>query len=212
MGCVYKVTNKRNNKIYIGKTIYSLEHRRSRHFSDAKLKRTSTYFHSALRKYDDNDFEWSILIESNSDDFLKKKEIDYIKTYQSDNREYGYNLTKGGDGSAGYCPSKETREKVSKIQKGLKRSKITRKRLSESKKGDKNPNYGKKIPLSVRKKMSKSSQTNYPGSHFRKDRNPEKKCWQCTIGYNGFRTYLGTFEDPISAMVVYSITFEEIYK
>ena len=35
---IYKVTNKINNKIYIGQTINSLEHRRKQHEKDCSLK------------------------------------------------------------------------------------------------------------------------------------------------------------------------------
>jgi len=47
---VYKITNKKNGKSYIGKTEYSLEHRWNRHLSSAK-NGSKFRFHSAIRKY-----------------------------------------------------------------------------------------------------------------------------------------------------------------
>ena len=47
---VYKITNKKNGKSYIGKTEYSLKHRWNRHLSSAR-NGSKFRFHSAIRKY-----------------------------------------------------------------------------------------------------------------------------------------------------------------
>lgn len=54
MGCVYKVKNKQNGKVYIGKTIYSLSHRQSRHLSDAKLKSLQSLECGQIKKLMEN--------------------------------------------------------------------------------------------------------------------------------------------------------------
>ena len=41
MGYIYKITNKINNKVYIGQTIFSLEERWYRHQIKAKLDKTN---------------------------------------------------------------------------------------------------------------------------------------------------------------------------
>lgn len=46
---VYKATNNINNKVYIGITTKTLEHRKSIHKKDSKTK--DTYFYKAIRKY-----------------------------------------------------------------------------------------------------------------------------------------------------------------
>lgn len=56
---VYKATNKINNKVYIGITTKTLEHRKRIHIRDSKTK--DTYFYRALRKYSENNFEWEII-------------------------------------------------------------------------------------------------------------------------------------------------------
>ena len=47
---IYKVTNKINGKVYIGKTKYTLNDRKSQHFSECKLYNTHNKFHNALRE------------------------------------------------------------------------------------------------------------------------------------------------------------------
>ena len=46
-GIIYKITNKVNNKSYIGQTRYSLEFRWRQH----QHKKDNTYFHNAIKKY-----------------------------------------------------------------------------------------------------------------------------------------------------------------
>jgi group I intron endonuclease len=45
-------------------------------------------------------------------------EINYIEQYKSNDRNYGYNLTDGGDGLSGYKHSDESRQKISISLKG----------------------------------------------------------------------------------------------
>jgi hypothetical protein len=54
-GRIYQITNKINNKKYIGKTIKSLSTRFYNHCYASKNGST-TYFHKALRKYGKNNF------------------------------------------------------------------------------------------------------------------------------------------------------------
>lgn len=49
---------------------------------------------------------------------LNEMEITYIRLFKSNNRLYGYNMTKGGDGANGYKYSKESKLKMSKVHKG----------------------------------------------------------------------------------------------
>ena len=59
---IYKVTNKINNKIYIGKTCTTLEKRKSEHYREAryceKWDIKDNKFHKALLKYKYEDFIW----------------------------------------------------------------------------------------------------------------------------------------------------------
>lgn len=94
-GIVYKVTNKNNNKVYIGITTYGLSHRKWVHLN---CKNNNYYFQKALRKEPDC-FIWEII----EDDIIDKKDLIekekfWISYYSSNKDNFGYNLTEGGEG------------------------------------------------------------------------------------------------------------------
>lgn len=91
-GIIYKITNKVNNKVYIGQTRYTLEFRWRQH----QHKKDNTHFHNAIRKYGPENFSVEVLEECDYED-LNSKEIFYIAKYNS--FAEGYNLTLGGDGN-----------------------------------------------------------------------------------------------------------------
>lgn len=92
---IYKVTNKLNDKIYIGKTMQSLSKRKASHYKKIKYK-SNTNFHRALRKYPKNVFLWEIEKECKNEIELNESEIYFINKY--DAYKTGYNMTLGGDG------------------------------------------------------------------------------------------------------------------
>lgn len=151
---IYKATNKKNGKSYIGQTIKTLKERMYDHKYDAKYRDFT--FYQAIRKYGWKNFEWSVLEEVSSIEELNKQEgywIGYYDTYCN-----GYNSTLGGE----YNPmhNEENRKKVSE---GLKRyyqregshwvgghhTEETKRKMSESA-------LGRKRSKEARKKQSKS--------------------------------------------------------
>lgn len=105
---IYKITNKINNKIYIGqvynKTIYD---RFERHIKEANPN-SKSYLGRAIAKYGSENFICEEIDRANSLKELNEKEIYWIKTLNSTNGNIGYNLTPGGDGGNTYlCKSKE---------------------------------------------------------------------------------------------------------
>ena len=122
---IYKVTNLINNKVYIGLTIQTLNARKSRHLIDAKIQRYNSYFHAAIRKHGKDNFQWEIIKTAQNEEQLKQFEIEEISKYQSNNPEFGYNLTIGGDALFGKdnpfygkTHSEETRQKLREINLG----------------------------------------------------------------------------------------------
>lgn len=111
---IYKVTNLLNNKIYIGKTKYSLEFRKKKH----QNCKQETYFHRAIRKYRVNNFKWEIIDRAKTEKELSNKEKNYIKLYKSNKSKFGYNLTDGGEGLVN--PSRKTRNKIKFSKLGIK--------------------------------------------------------------------------------------------
>lgn len=101
---VYKITNKINNKIYIGVT----NNTRLRwsgngtQYRDPSKEGNRRPFWNAIKKYGWDNFEKEILIKNLSKEEAYKKEIQMIKTFDSTNRKIGYNLSPGGNGGVVY--------------------------------------------------------------------------------------------------------------
>jgi len=149
-GIIYKVTNIVNGKIYIGQTIQTLKYRRNAHLIDKR----NCYFHNALSKYGKKNFEWVILEHCSSKEELDEMEFHYIKQYKSNFKQYGYNMTLGGEGTLGIKRSKEYRLKQSIAQSGKTVPIEVRKKISRSMMGSKNHFYGKKHSLETRQLIS----------------------------------------------------------
>jgi len=107
---IYKVTNLKNHKVYIGKTTQELKKRKWNHYDIAYNQDSQTNFHRALRLYDKNVFEWETLLEVDNLDTLNKMEVRFIKKY--DSFKNGYNMTEGGDGGFTYKKGTELYERI----------------------------------------------------------------------------------------------------
>lgn len=99
-GYVYKITNLINNKIYIGKTEREIDCRWNEHKSKAR-KNHNSYLYNAMRKYGEQNFIIEEL-EKVELEFLSDREKYWIEFFKSNNKDIGYNLTKGGDGNLLY--------------------------------------------------------------------------------------------------------------
>ena len=60
------------------------------------------YFYNAIQKYGWNNIKHEILFTNLSEKEAKAKEVELIVFYRSNNSEFGYNLTSGGDGRPDY--------------------------------------------------------------------------------------------------------------
>ena len=95
MPFIYKITNKINNKVYIGKTIRSLDVRFKEHLRDSAIKDSKLY--RAIRKYGKENFSIE-LIEEVEEESLSERERFWIK--ENDSYYHGYNSTFGGEGES----------------------------------------------------------------------------------------------------------------
>ena len=116
-GIIYKVTNKRNGKCYIGQTVKTLNERKSCHVNDAINKRHNMYFHKAIMKHGIDNFIWCTLCKCLSREELNYKELNYIKEFNT-LAPNGYNLTMGGNGISGYNWTEEQKKNQSERCKG----------------------------------------------------------------------------------------------
>lgn len=91
---VYKIENKINKKIYVGQT-NNLDRRMQEHKHD---ERNNHPIHNAIKKYGWENFEVSVLYYGVNYNEIEKE---YIKLYKSNRKEYGYNITAGGQDSSG---------------------------------------------------------------------------------------------------------------
>lgn len=108
---IYKVTNLNNQKVYIGQSVNSLNHRKNQHYKESKhRKNDTTYFHNALRKYPKQSFFWEVIEKVDSLEELNAKEIYWINYYNSTDKEKGYNLKLGGNNGGKCCDS--TKRKI----------------------------------------------------------------------------------------------------
>lgn len=101
MPYIYKITNQVNKKIYIGKTLETIEERWRHHKNDAKRftvhgeKNKHRPLYSAINKYGIENFTIE-MVEECDINILNDREKFWIEYFQS--FKNGYNATVGGDG------------------------------------------------------------------------------------------------------------------
>ena len=94
MAYIYQIVNDINQKIYVGKTEFSIEKRFKEHCKDAYNERYKNRpLYSAMRKYGIENFHIELIEETNSPE---EREVYWIEQKRS--FKNGYNATIGGDG------------------------------------------------------------------------------------------------------------------
>ena len=141
---VYKHTSP-NGKVYIGITGQKLERR----WRNGNGYKRCSIFWRAIEKYGWNNIEHEKMAEGLTKEEAEKMEIELISQYKSNRCEFGYNSASGGLANK---PSKETKRKLSEINKGENHpmwgkhhSEETKKKISEAQCGEKNHMYGKTL-------------------------------------------------------------------
>lgn len=140
---VYKRTVP-NGKVYIGMTKNSLEFRAG---NNGYKYKNCKFFYSAIQKYGWRNIKSEILFDNLSFEEACEKEKEMIYFYKSNQREYGYNLTDGGQGCCGFVISQESRDKFSAMYSG-----------------EGNPFYGKKHTMETKNKISSANKGKYVGA------------------------------------------------
>jgi group I intron endonuclease len=107
---IYKITNKINGKVYIGRTSRSVEERWKQHCYDAKVKRLCFKFQEAIKEYGAENFTVEQIDCAATKEEANAKEAYWIKFY--DSVATGYNVSLGGNASA-------NRKKVMAVESGL---------------------------------------------------------------------------------------------
>ena len=128
---IYKITNQINGKCYIGQSV-NIAKRWTEHRCKATSKGSEgfeSHFYRSIRKYGLENFSFEILEECLREE-LNKKEQFYIAKYHSDQQDYGYNLTPGGD-SQGPTTRKLTDKQVEEIFSLLDDSDLSQTEIAE---------------------------------------------------------------------------------
>jgi group I intron endonuclease len=107
---VYGIRNSINGKWYIGESV-NIKYRKSKHFSTLKYNcHKNDYLQRSWNKYGKEVFEF-IILELCLEESLEAKEKEWIAKYKSNDFEYGYNLTDGGN--VGKKMKEESKSKLS---------------------------------------------------------------------------------------------------
>lgn len=139
---VYKHTFP-NSKVYIGITCQEPNDR----WLNGKGYRHNAYMVNAIQKYGWENIEHEILFDNLTKEQAEEKEIELIDFYNSNQRQFGYNIESGGH-YAGVMAD-ETKIKISKSLKGRKMPKEVMEKLIMI-------NTGRVVSQETREKMSKA--------------------------------------------------------
>lgn len=156
---IYSITNKINNKTYIGQSINAVERWRD-HIWDAnrKVGKTSQNkkfaIQNAINKYGKDNFIWQVIDEFSSLEESNEAEEFYI-AYLCTLSPNGYNLKRGGDNKKTHESTKQKiREKLKIVGSFV------------GKKGKDHPNFGKK--QSEKRKLAQSKKLSGDGGSNKK--------------------------------------------
>lgn len=89
---VYKHTNSKNGKVYIGITRQPVERRWQKGAGYA-----NTYFGNAISKYGWDSFTHEVILTGLDKETACRVEIELISAYNANDREHGYNIAEGGN-------------------------------------------------------------------------------------------------------------------
>lgn len=137
-----------NDKRYIGITCQ----KPNRRWQNGKGYKHNKYMARAIKKYGWSNVKHIILYNNLEKKEAESKEIEMIKKYKSNEREYGYNISNGGNTIGTH--SKETKEKLRKIHLG-KKGLSGENNPMYGKRGENNPNYGKHLSKITKEKIRK---------------------------------------------------------
>lgn len=131
--CIYKHTLKETGQVYIGQT-NNIKNR----WKPSAYK-NCIKFYNAIQKYGWDNFEHEILVDKLTLEEANELETKFIIEYDSINN--GFNLNTGGDNK---LASQETKEKMSKVRKGVPKSEQHKQAISKALTGYKQTEEHKK--------------------------------------------------------------------
>lgn len=170
---IYIITNKVNGKVYVGQAQFVTRRLYEHKYHLERGTDKSTVLQRSVEKYGLDNFSMSVL-EICPIEKLNEREIYWIEQYKSNNKEYGYNLSSGGEsGLRGYKFPKEFGERISARMTGKHLTEEHKQKISTSQKGKPKPigmgaklsaaisgknhwNWGKETSAESKDRMSKA--------------------------------------------------------
>ena len=182
---VYQITNKINNKKYIGQHAGSDLQKYWQHnvYRATAGFRGKPALYRAVCKYGVENFEIKPLIIVGTKEWMDYYEIGLIKILDTTNLNKGYNITAGGGGNFGFRPDEETKAKMAASHMGLKMPKSHSLKLSERNKGNKyaagrkmtKENFDKLMAANIGAKRSDEARQHMSEAHKGKKLSEETK-------------------------------------
>jgi group I intron endonuclease len=144
-----------SGKKYYGKTTRTLKTRKREHSKNIR----HWIFTDALRKYGIDNFQWDVIESISSEDAkdlrnkLDEREKYWIERDKTQDRNFGYNMLSGGDGTFGYKRvfSEEHKRKISEALKGKKLPEEVKNEISRVLKGKNKSDIGRRNMSDARK-------------------------------------------------------------
>jgi group I intron endonuclease len=178
---IYCIVNLINNKKYVGKA-KSITSRKSYHFSLLKNnKHINKHLQNAWNKYGEDNFFFYVL-ENCDLEKLNEREKYWVSEFKTNNLDFGYNITEGGDGAGS--------GKINpRFGKGLPEHLIGK----GFKKGENHPNFGKK---------PNNSKSKYFGVNYTSNNN--RDYWRVRFRINNKMKSIGYFKTEEEAALAYN--------
>lgn len=149
----YLITNKINNKGYVGITTRSLDRRWYEHrFVENSC---GQLLGKAIKKYGEENFEIKPIASAKTLENLKSVEKDLIAQFQT-KVPFGYNLTDGGDGVFGYKHDPVLVKRLADAKRGTKASEETKAKMRVAHGGKNNHFYGKNHTEEAKRKNAEA--------------------------------------------------------
>lgn len=158
---IYRITNKINNKVYIGYT-ENVKKRFRDHKNIIKNERVEFVLYESIRKHGIENFDFEVIFQS-KDKYhtFYIMEPYFIKEYNSHYRNnMGYNMTHGGDGCFDEYQKKIISEKITKQWKELDQSKRIKNMGMALKKKWSDPDHYNKM-LEIRRNQWKKEENQH---------------------------------------------------
>lgn len=128
---IYCITNKINNKVYIGYTGKKINQRFNTHIKNSE-KKINRRLYDAMNKYGCENFTITELDNTELLESAQELECWYIHIFRSKDSKYGYNMTNGGDGGHTLSEWSKTNKEKLYLQQKQKREKTLKEKYGVS--------------------------------------------------------------------------------